>query len=117
MVRSLYQKTPHRISTLMWIFSLALLIYTATEYLIRKRMEEENLSIPSPDHKDHQERPTLMRLYLYISNSNISLYICPVSGIVKILNVRVSLASVFTALGGEWYQYYTRGIYHRTYLG
>lgn len=117
MVSSLYLKTPHRISALMWIFSLAMLIYTATEYLIRKRMDEEKLSIPSPDHKEQQERPTLMRLYQYISNSNICLYICPDSGIVKLLNMRSSLAAVFSALGDKWYQYYTIGLYHRTYLG
>jgi transposase len=117
MVSALYLKTPHRISALMWIFSLAMLIYTATEYLIRQRMKYSKLTIPSPDHKQQQEKPTLMRLYQYISNSNISLYLCPDSGIVKLLNLRTSLSNIFIAMGDEWNQYYTRGLYHRTYLG
>ncbi len=111
MVSAIYLKTPHRISALMWLFSLALLIYTATEYLLRRRMAEENLSIPSPDHKNTQERPTLMRLYQYISNSNLNLYVSVDSGGVKLLNMRASLANVFRALGESFSRYYSSSYY------
>lgn len=32
--------------------TLALLIYSATEYLMRKKMEEQRLTVPTPDHKN-----------------------------------------------------------------
>lgn len=53
--------------------TLALLIFSATEYLMRKKMEEQRLTVPTPDHKNELSRPSLMRVYQYLANSNISL--------------------------------------------
>ena len=51
--------------------SIALLVYAATEYKVRKTMKEHKLTIPTPDHKKDMDRPTLMRLFQYIANHNI----------------------------------------------
>lgn len=70
---TLYLESPSRINALMWVMTLALLIYSATEYLMRKKMEEQRLTVPPPDHKNELSRPSLMRVNLYLANSNISL--------------------------------------------
>ncbi|MBO6257872.1 MAG: hypothetical protein J6M93_00815, partial [Succinivibrio sp.] len=57
------------------------------------------------------ERPTLMRLYQYIANSNLSLYVSVDSGVVKLLNMRASLANVFRALGESFSRYYSSSYY------
>ena len=52
LVNTLYLESPSRINALMWVMTLALLIYSATEYLMRKKMEEQRLTVPTPDHKN-----------------------------------------------------------------
>ena len=52
LVNTLHLESPSRINALMWVMTLALLIYSATEYLMRKKMEEQRLTVPTPDHKN-----------------------------------------------------------------
>ena len=61
LINAIYLELPSRINALMWVMTTALLIYTATEYLMRKKMKDNNLSIPSPDHRVQLEKPSLMR--------------------------------------------------------
>ena len=42
-----YLKSPSHIDALLWLMNLALLVYAAMEYKIRKVMKENNLEIPS----------------------------------------------------------------------
>lgn len=51
-VNTLYLESPSRINALMWVMTLALLIFSATEYLMRKKMEEQRLTVSPPDHKN-----------------------------------------------------------------
>ena len=44
LVNTLYFESSSRINALMWVMTLALLIYSATEYLMRKKMEEQRLT-------------------------------------------------------------------------
>ena len=58
MVNAIYLKTPRRIEALMWVLSIALLIFSACEYMVRKTMKENELTIPNPEHKKQQDQPT-----------------------------------------------------------
>ena len=57
LVGALFLESPSRINALMWLMTLALLIFSATEYLMRKKMAENKLSIPSSDHRTELTRP------------------------------------------------------------
>ena len=83
----------------MWIMTTALLIYTATEYLMRKKMQEQKLTIPSPDHKVQLEKPSLMRLYQYST------------GKVSVLGLPTEVKLVLIAMGDEWCRYYLKSYY------
>lgn len=43
LINAIYLELPSRINALMWIMTTTLLIYTATEYQIRKKMNEQKL--------------------------------------------------------------------------
>lgn len=47
LINAIYLELPSRINALMWLMTIALLIYTATEYLMRRKMKENNLTIPA----------------------------------------------------------------------
>ena len=70
LINAIYLELPSRINALMWIMSIALLIYTATEYLMLIKMRENSLTIPSPGHKVELEKPSLMRVCQFIGNRN-----------------------------------------------
>lgn len=72
MIDAIYLKSSRRINVLMWIMSIALLVYVATELQIRSSMLENNLSIPTSYHKDILTTPTLDRFNQYIANLGIS---------------------------------------------
>ena len=59
LINAIYLELPSRINALMWVMTTALLIYTATEYLMRKKMKENNLSIPATDHRVQLEKQVL----------------------------------------------------------
>lgn len=96
---------------MMWIMTTALLIYTATEYLMLKKMQEQKLTIPSPEHKVQLEKPSLMRLYQYIGNSGIVLQCNRSTGKVSVLGLPTEVKLVLIAMGDEWCRYYLKSYY------
>lgn len=111
LINAIYLELPSRINALMWIMTTALLIYTATEYLMRKKMQEHKLTIPSPDHKVQLEKPSLMRLYQYIGNSGIVLQCNRSTGKVSVLGLPTEVKLVLIAMGDEWCRYYLKSYY------
>lgn len=111
LINAIYLELPSRINALMWIMTTALLIYTATEYLMRKKMQEQKLTIPSPDHKVQLEKPSLMRLYQYIGNSGIVLQCNRSTGKVSVLGLPTEVKLVLIAMGDEWCRYYLKSYY------
>ena len=111
LINAIYLELPSRINALMWIMTTALLIYTATEYLMRKKMKEQRLSIPSPDHKKELEKPSLMRLYQYMGNSVIMLSCDRSTGKVSVLGLPTEVKLILIAMGDEWCQYYLKSYY------
>ena len=61
LVSAVWLQLPSRICALMWVMSMTLLVYAATEYL--------HLSIPWTDQRVRLPRPTLMRMHDFINNS------------------------------------------------
>lgn len=111
LINAIYLELPSRINALMWIMTTALLIYTATEYLMRKKMQEQKLTIPSSEHKVQLEKPSLMRLYQYIGNSGIVLQCNRSKGKVSVLGLPTEVKLVLIAMGDEWCQYYLKSYY------
>ena len=99
----------------MWVMTLALLIYSATEYLMRKKMEEQRLTVPTPDHKNVLSRPSLMRVYQYLANSNISLTYSPGTEFVRLTGVPLDMKQILLFMGEEWCRYYISDTY-RPYI-
>lgn len=110
MIDAIYLKSPRRINALMWIMSIALLVYAATELKIRTSMQKHNLSIPTPDHKGTLSKPTLDRFNQYLCNARITLTIdemnrAYISGITR------TLASVLLVMGEHWIKYFRADYY------
>ena len=115
LVNTLYLESSSRINALMWVMTLALLIYSATEYLMRKKMEEQRLTVPTPDHKNVLSRPSLMRVYQNLANSNISLTYSPGTEFVRLTGVPLDMQQILLSMGEEWCRYYISGTY-RPYI-
>lgn len=115
LVNTLYLESPSRINALMWVMTLALLIYSATEYLMRKKMEEQRLTVPTPDHKNELSRPSLMRVYQYLANSNISLTYSPGTEFVRLTGVPLDMQQILLSMGEKWCRYYISDTY-RPYI-
>ena len=111
LINAIYLELPSRINALMWVMTTALLIYTATEYLMRKKMKENNLSIPSPDHRAQLEKPSLMRLYQFMANSVIVLQCNRSSGTVSVQGLPMEVKLLLLAMGDEWCRYYLKSYY------
>ena len=56
-------------------------------------MEEQKLIVPTPDHKKELSRPSLMRVYQYLANSNISLTYSPGTEFVRLTGVPLRYAA------------------------
>lgn len=96
----MYLESPSRINALMWVMTLAL-----TEFLMRKKMEEQRLTVPTPDHKNVLSRPSLMRVYQYLANSNISLTYSPSTEFVRLTGVPLDMQQILLSMGEEWCRY------------
>ena len=105
LVGALFLESPSRINALMWIMTLALLIFSATEYMMRKKMEENKLSIPSPDHKTELTKPSMMRVYQYLSNLSICLTYAPGTEFVKLTGVPIDMQKILLSMVEEWCRY------------
>lgn len=110
-VDALYLQLPSRISALMWLITLGLLIFAATEYEVRKVMEQKKLTIPTVDHRRREGRPTLMRLFQYIANTGIHLTMIRKMGSVTISGLTQDLKQILNALGKDWARYFLSNTY------
>lgn len=108
---ALYLKTPHRIVALMWILSVALLVFAATEHLLKEAMNRENIRMPTPDHRTELAIPTLLRLKQYVDNSNINLLFIPKDNSFKIAGLTDVFVQILEAMGFEWLKYYQKRTY------
>ena len=108
---ALFLESPSCINALMWIMTLALLIFSATEYLMRKKMEENKLSIPSPDHKTELTKPSMMRVYQYLSNLSICLMYTFGTEFVKLTGGPIDMQKILLSMGEECCRYYISSTY------
>ena len=89
--------------------SLALLVYAGIEYKVRKTMADNGLTIPSPDQRTQQEKPTLMRLFQYIANQNVQITLA--SGNTTISYFSETLQNLLRAMGKRWVMYFNSNYY------
>lgn len=107
MVDSLFLRKPSRITALTWIMTITLLIFTASEFLLRQKMQEHKLKIPALTHKRGEERPTMMRFLQYLCNCQVIMEFVPSNGRCLFGNIPPELQQVLVALGREWWKYFT----------
>ena len=111
LLNALYLKSPRRIEALMWLLSIALLVYSATEWRMRTKMKEKGLRMSAPDHRNFLATPTLLRFKQYVDNSNINLKVIPETQSIQISGVTAEFANIVSAMGFEWTRYYQRQTY------
>ena len=73
-------------------------------------MQENNLSIPTPDHKNTMNKPTLDRFNQYIGNLKITLTI-DAEGKTYISGLSRPLAHILIAMGEHWLKYFRAEFY------
>ena len=105
MIDSIYLQKPSRIDALLWLMEIALLVYAATEYLVRKVMKEKELKITGQERRKY-DRPTGEFLLRYVSFLNIALVLNRITGEWTVENVNEEFALLLTELGHEWLKYY-----------
>ena len=115
LLNALYLKAPRRIQALMWVLSIALLVFAATEYLMKKAMKDNSIKIPSPDHRMDLAVPTLLRFKQYVDNSHISLLFSSETQTFKVVGITDVFAKVITAMGQDWVRYYVPQTYRNFY--
>lgn len=116
-VDSIYLKKPSRIDALLWLMSLALLVYSALEYYLRHTMQQHGLTIRNLEGKGRNERPTLMRFFQYVFNNNLTIVGAPNTDILQIPWFDEDLQNIIRCLGFEWTRYFNietyRGAFDR----
>ena len=116
-VDSIYLKKPSRIDALLWLMSLALLVYSALEYYLRHTMQQHGLTIRNLEGKGRNGRPTLMRFFQYVVNNNLSIVGVPNTDILQIPWFDEDLQNIIRCLGIEWTRYFNietyRGAFDR----
>ena len=115
LLNALYLKTPRRIQALMWVLSIARLVFAATEYLMKKAMKDNSIKMPSPDHRMDLAVPTLLRFKQYVDNSHISLLFSSETQTFKVVGITDVFAKVITAMGQDWVRYYVPQTYRNFY--
>ena len=69
MVDAIYLQKPSRIDALLWLMEIALLVYAALEYRVRKVMKEKGLKLTGSEHRINR-RPTGEFLLKHVSYMN-----------------------------------------------
>ena len=113
MVDSMFLQKPSRIDALLWLMEIALLVYAATEYLVRKVMKvmkEKGLKLIGQERRKYV-RPTCEFLLRYISFLHVDLVLNRITGEWTVENVNEEFALLLTALGHEWLKYYEDATY------
>ena len=106
LIDAIYLKTPHRINALMWLMSITLLVYAATEYKVRQTMTEHGLTIPAHDGKSVLKKPTLDRLNQYITNAKITLLVDRRSQQISLVGITDNIIALLKAMGYTWAKYF-----------
>ena len=101
-----YLKSPSHIDALLWLMNLALLVYAAMEYKIRKVMKENNLEIPSIVRGRVEKQPTMLRFLQYVGNCRINMFKIG-EGSVYISNLEPVLQKILIGLGPTWCEYFS----------
>lgn len=91
--------------------SLALLVYSALEYYLRRTMREHQLSIKKLEGKGRNERPTLMSFFQYVFNNNLSIVGSPHTDILQIPWLNEDLQNIIRCKGPEWTRYFNKETY------
>lgn len=113
----IFIETERNRESLMWLVSVALLVFNATEIVMRRAMKREDLTLPAPDHRTMLEQPTLRRFMEYTRNLRITLATNTSDSTCNIANLSETFLRIVSAMGPSWRRYYDRATYAGHYFG
>jgi len=105
-ISEVYLKKPERIEALSMVMVLTLLIYSVAEWLIRKRLKEQNEFVPNQVNKPTQ-RPTLK--WIFTDFLGVTEVKADSSGEmeVQLTNFNETARKIIAILGGSCENYYS----------
>lgn len=112
---AIYLKSPSRIDALLWLMSLALLVYAAMEYKIRKALADAKMVFPLLEKNKSTENPTLRRVFQYVDHLRIQVIRIP-DGTDYVTNIDPTLQQLLIRMGDFWCRYYVADTYRGTAL-
>ena len=104
-ISEVYLKKPERIEALSMVMVLTLLIYSVAEWLIRKRLKEQNVFVPNQANKPTQ-KPTLK--WIFTDFLGVTEVKADISGKreVQLTNLNQNARKILAILGGRCENYY-----------
>jgi len=104
-VAEVYLKKEERIEALAMIMVLSLMIYSVAEWLIRKRLQESNQSIPNQLKKPTQ-KPTLKWIaFMFLGVTEVNIWLCGEKH-QEIANLNENTLKIIKLFGPECEKYY-----------
>ena len=104
-ISEVYLKKPERIEALSMVMVLTLLVYSVAEWLIRKRLKEQNTFVPNQVNKPTQ-KPTLK--WIFTDFMGVTEVKVDISGVVEVqlTNLNENARKILAILGRRCENYY-----------
>ena len=114
-IDAFYLEKPSRINALLWLLSVAILVFVATEHLLHQRCREHKIKVPNPDGSSRgSTRLTFARVRNIFFNHHIRVHVDDDLH-VDIENMRELDRKIVQAMGAEWSLIYDKA-YVRTVM-
>ncbi len=109
---AIYLKSPSRIDALLWLMSLALLVYAAMEYKLRKALAEAKKKFPLFENRS-TDKPTLRCVFQYVDFLRIQILRAR-DGTICVSNIDPTMQQLLILMGDYWSSYYVDEFYRGT---
>ena len=110
-----YFSSPRRVTALMWILAVTMLVFNATELVMRRSLERDDIRLPTPDGRTELKTRSLVRLKEYMENHNIVLFSRSGGASCSVIGLNDLLKRILASMGSPWSQYY-QGEFYRDFM-
>lgn len=110
-----YFSSPRRVTALMWILAVTMLVFNATELVMRRSLERDDIRLPTPDGRTELKTRSLVRLKEYMENHNIVLFSRSGGASCSVIGLNDQLKRILASMGSPWSQYY-QGEFYRDFM-
>ena len=106
-IDAFFLSKPSRINALLWLLSIAILVFVATGHMIDKVCRENNIEVPNPDLSSRKAdtKLTFERVRQYFFNHHISIRVQDDLSI-EVDNMTAVHKRIVEALGHDWSRMY-----------